>query len=259
MSSRPRSSQEESKAPAPAARARCRLPGCCPGPVHRQARRRVHYAYDVQGRRIAKTVCAPTCRRTGYLYQDGRLVMKTDAAGRITTHYVYTDGQPIAKIEVERGSRTRHRLYALHTGHLGAPLAATDEQARLVWRAQLEPFGQARISATARPDGSPFALNLHLPGQYFDAETGWHLNLFRDYHHDAIKTRHKARQATVLCDRSSGVCCDLAGGFCPCTERETCRHLGNYAARELRPRKPELAPDAPGAAIAAYLRCRKSR
>jgi len=144
-------------------------------------RRRVHYAYDVQGRRIAKTVCAPTCRRTGYLYQDGRLTMETDAAGRITTHYVYADGQPIAKIEVERGSRTRHRIYALHTDHLGAPLAATDEQARLVWRAQLEPFGQARISAAVRPDDSPFTLNLRLPGQYFDAETGWHYNLYRDY------------------------------------------------------------------------------
>ncbi|MVF20812.1 RHS repeat-associated core domain-containing protein, partial [Methylocaldum sp. BRCS4] len=45
----------------------------------------------------------------------------------------------------------------------------------IVWTADYEPFGQASL---VNPS---VTVNLRLPGQYFDAETGLHYNVFRDY------------------------------------------------------------------------------
>ena len=51
----------------------------------------------------------------------------------------------------------------------------TDAQQRLVWRAEYSSFGKAKVTS------AKVTLNLRLPGQYFDAETGTHYNYFRDY------------------------------------------------------------------------------
>ena len=66
-------------------------------------------------------------------------------------------------------------LYAIHTDHLGTPRRMTDAQQRLVWRAEYSSFGKAKVTS------AKVTLNLRLPGQYFDAETGTHYNYFRDY------------------------------------------------------------------------------
>lgn len=70
----------------------------------------------------------------------------------------------------------------LHPNHLGAPQAATGQDGQLLWQASYAAFGSARIiQAGASPDRSRFTLNLRLPGQYFDAETGLHYNGHRYY------------------------------------------------------------------------------
>ena len=47
-----------------------------------------------------------------------------------------------------------------------------------MWSAYIEPFGRARILLeTVR-------LDLRLPGQWFDEETGTHYNYYRDYDPD---------------------------------------------------------------------------
>jgi RHS repeat-associated protein len=66
----------------------------------------------------------------------------------------------------------------LHTNHLGAPEAATNAQGHVVWRAVYAPFGAAQVAAA---HGSAFVLNLRLPGQVWDAETGLHYNRQRYY------------------------------------------------------------------------------
>ncbi len=65
-------------------------------------------------------------------------------------------------------------LYYLHTDHLGKPQLATDSNQAVAWQASYEPFGQASVSGT-------ITQNLRLPGQYFDVESGWNHNGFRDY------------------------------------------------------------------------------
>jgi RHS repeat-associated protein len=45
----------------------------------------------------------------------------------------------------------------------------------VVWSATYDAFGQARVEIAG------ITQNVRFPGQYFDAETGWHYNHFRDY------------------------------------------------------------------------------
>jgi len=63
----------------------------------------------------------------------------------------------------------------LHGNHLGAPELATDTQGQVLWRAHYAPFGAANVHSGG------FTLNLRLPGQYLDAETGLHYNRARYY------------------------------------------------------------------------------
>jgi len=73
----------------------------------------------------------------------------------------------------------------LHGNELGTPVAATNAKGQVVWQAEHTAFGALRTAH--RPGHAPqagvkgFELNLRLPGQYFDEETGWHDNVLRTY------------------------------------------------------------------------------
>ena len=82
------------------------------------------------------------------------------------------------------------QFLAVHTDVLGTPLAVTDSPdpeaqppalPRVVWRASYEPYGRATVDQNPDGDGTGFALNVRLPGQYYDLETGLHYNFFRTY------------------------------------------------------------------------------
>ena len=64
----------------------------------------------------------------------------------------------------------------LVTDHLGTPVLALNKAGETTWKARYEAFGKARID-----HASTAQINLRLPGQYFDAETGLHQNWNRDY------------------------------------------------------------------------------
>jgi RHS repeat-associated protein len=51
---------------------------------------------------------------------------------------------------------------------------ATDAGQNKVWQATYQPFGQVSVSGT-------ITQNLRIPGQYFDLESGWSHNGFRNY------------------------------------------------------------------------------
>jgi RHS repeat-associated protein len=65
-------------------------------------------------------------------------------------------------------------LYFLHDDMLGTPQLATDSNQAVQWQASYDAFGQASVSGTV-------VQNLRLPGQYFDLESGFYHNGFRDY------------------------------------------------------------------------------
>ena len=135
------------------------------------------YAYNRFGERIKKVVYSNSKRPkvTYYLYDGHQLTAEADEQGRITAQYLYLDERPVTKLEGDTA-------YALHTDHLGAPRAVTDEDQQLVWQADYSPFGLIDIQT------QQITLNLRLPGQYADQETGTYYNYHRDY--DPITGRY---------------------------------------------------------------------
>lgn len=104
-----------------------------------------------------------------YVYDlNGMLLEETNAAGAAQADYIYLNGQPVAVLS---GST----LYDLHTDHLGTPQFATNSSQVKEWTFTYAPFGDAATTA------GTITQNLRLPGQYFDSETGWNHNGFRDY------------------------------------------------------------------------------
>ena len=158
------------------------------------------YGYDHRGLRNAKEVDGRTTR---YLYGESReLIAELDQHGHILRQYLYLGDQPLALIDSPEGRALGQDgglaqaiqdlgtavsswfgeadLVWLHLDHLGAPEVATDGQGQALWRADYAPFGNARTAAAERT-GRRFVLNLRLPGQYHDQETGLHYNRARYY------------------------------------------------------------------------------
>ena len=126
------------------------------------------YTYDGFGQRLIKTVSGSY----GEIYQygqNGMVLEATNASGAAQADYIYLDGRPVATLNPSTGA-----LYFLHDDMLGTPQLATDSSQAVAWQATYEPFGQASISGTVTQ-------NLRFPGQYFDLESGWNHNGFRDY------------------------------------------------------------------------------
>jgi RHS repeat-associated protein len=165
--------------------------------VREDARPLARYTYNHRGERIGKSV---ENQSTAYLYDNGQIAAELDAGGRITRQYLYLSDQPLAVIDTPEGKTVSsdepstleeilqdlgtafgawlgegERIVWLHANHLGAIEVATDGDGKVVWQAHYAPFGQASVRATG------FTLNLRLPGQYEDPETGLHYNRHRYY------------------------------------------------------------------------------
>lgn len=124
------------------------------------------YTYDGFGQRLLKTISSTY----GEIYQygqNGMLLEETNQSGVAQADYIYLDGRPVA---VLNGST----LYYLHDDMLGTPQLATDGGQNTAWQANYQPFGTASTSGTVTQ-------NLRFPGQYFEVESGWNHNGFRNY------------------------------------------------------------------------------
>jgi RHS repeat-associated protein len=127
------------------------------------------YTYDGSGQRLLKTVSSSY----GNIYQydqAGMLLEETDASGTAQADYIYLNDQAVADLDPSTAT-----LSFLNDDRLGAPQLATDSGQNVVWQAVYDPFGQTpTLSGT-------ITQNLRLPGQYFDAESSFYHNGFRDY------------------------------------------------------------------------------
>jgi RHS repeat-associated protein len=125
------------------------------------------YTYDAFGHRLVKTTGTTT------LYQHdqaGHLLEEASGTGTAQVDYIYIDGTPVATIAPATG-----KLYFIHDDKLGTPQLATDSTQAIAWQTTYQPFG-----STGTVSGL-ITQNLRLPGQQFDAETGFNHNGFRDY------------------------------------------------------------------------------
>jgi RHS repeat-associated protein len=73
------------------------------------------------------------------------------------------------------GATPQDAVYYFLNDHLGTPLNLLDESGAVVWEADYEPFGGAKIGTQS------FSNNFRFPGQYFDSETRLHYNYHRYY------------------------------------------------------------------------------
>ncbi len=158
---------------------------------------RARYAYNHRGERVLRVVDGTP---TVYLHEDRRRQAEVDRRGLLKRQWIYLADLPLVVIDHPDGAtpmtssstwaRLRRdvrviadaltgrgdRLAYLHTNHLGAPVAATDRVGQLLWQAEYGAFGRATVRSS-----TGFELDLRLPGQHEDAETGLHHNDHRMY------------------------------------------------------------------------------
>lgn len=129
------------------------------------------YVGDPHGRRAIKqfaNTVLTTPTETLYMHQDWRLRGEQSSDGGLR-HWLWAGYRPVALI-------TAGRLYRIVTDERGAPVRALNDRGQTVWSARYDRLGRASIDP-----GAQIAINLRLPGQYFDNESGWHYNHARTY------------------------------------------------------------------------------
>ena len=105
---------------------------------------------------------------------DGKLLAEHDGAtGALIREYVWIDDMPLAFVV---GSVAAPLYYYVHTGQIDEPLMVTDAAKAKVWDAAVDPWGRPTMLSTATQ-----ALNLRLPGQWYQGESALHQNWMRDY------------------------------------------------------------------------------
>jgi RHS repeat-associated protein len=133
--------------------------------------------YDALGRRTRKICDGKT---TEYYWNSDQLIAERHPDGRLRL-YVYADPlalTPLLFLEYDSSNATQEssRRYFIFSDQIGSPCLVEDESGADVWRAAIEPFGNAKVASEAKIE-----VNLRFPGHYFDTELGLHYNRFRCY------------------------------------------------------------------------------
>lgn len=129
------------------------------------------YYVNPEGLRLRKTSVAGT---TYFAPDLGNALLAENDDGA-WVDYVWLNGRLIGRI-------SGGQVAAIHVDQVGRPEAVTDAGRTLVWRARNLAFTRNVVLANG------LTLNLGFPGQYYDAETGYWNNGFRDY--DAAAGRY---------------------------------------------------------------------
>ncbi len=158
------------------------------------------YHYNEARQRTRKTLAAPpggVPAVTLYRHDpEGRLVMEVAGSaaqasgisvvpGQVLVRYVWQDAVPVAVVwppmTPGNPNAATDRIVYLQADHLNTPRRATDARGVVVWKWHSDAFGASPPDEDVDRDGLRTTINLRLPGQYFDAESGLHYNWNRYY------------------------------------------------------------------------------
>jgi RHS repeat-associated protein len=141
---------------------------------------------------------------TSYTYGEGQLPSwaitgeygngGATSTGRTEYIWLPTDDGSAIPVAMFRNNR----YYNIHSDHLGTPRIVTDDQAKPVWQWAYSAFGDNKptgiLKATTNPNAAitnqpvllqattpATVLNLRMPGQTYDVETGLAQNFMREY------------------------------------------------------------------------------
>ena len=128
------------------------------------------YYYDPFGRRLWKDVGGT---RIYFFYADEGLIAEYNASGNEVQSYGYKPDSTWTTAPLFLKQNGQYYFY--QNDHLGTPQKLVAQNGALVWAAQYKAFGEASVEIEMITN------NLRFPGQYFDVETGWHYNFYRDY------------------------------------------------------------------------------
>ena len=134
------------------------------------------YGVNGLGERVSKTQGdSPVAPRTWFLYDiDGTLAATFDRQGVPLDDYAYLEGIPLNLVR-------QSVSYSIETDHLATPIRVVDPAGTTVWSWEYHPVFGESLPQEGVVNGQSFTLNLRMPGQYFDEETGLFHNGARDY------------------------------------------------------------------------------
>ncbi len=145
---------------------------------------RFRYDYNAQGQRIAKWLNT-TQQHVGIAFvydQQGQVLGEYNhLTGAALREYIWFQGMPVAVIAYEQlVSSLPAPVFYIHSDHLNTPRVVLDRNGVQRWSWFDAPFGDS--SPQTNPMGlGEFELNLRMPGQYFDKESGLSQNWHREY------------------------------------------------------------------------------
>lgn len=137
------------------------------------------YSYNALDER---TVKASTSHMTHFIYNtEQKLAQEVlyNASGTKlqSQHYFWIENFLAGGVIISYrpdGAIKNHQIFYIHNDHLQTPRFATNSVGNIIWQWRSDAFGNA-------PSKGELKLNLRLPGQYYDEESGLHYNYFRDY------------------------------------------------------------------------------
>jgi RHS repeat-associated protein len=141
----------------------------------------IHYQHDAFGRLIKRYRSGrDTTPTQAFWYLDGQRVAERSSNNAhslqplLSRRYLYVHHTPVGFIQYSH-RYPQGRLYFIQSDLLGAPRLVTDANQEIMWLASYSPTGLANVKVER------LSLNLRLPGQHADPDTGWHDNLHRTY------------------------------------------------------------------------------
>lgn len=139
--------------------------------------------FDAFGRRVRKFSNSGASSTVLFVYDaSNHLLGEYASNGGAIREYVWLGDTLLAIFTPQTNPATAPVLFFVHSDHLGAPRVVLARQNQTIrWRWFSEPFGSTAADQRPTTGAAVFSMPLRLPGQYFDAESGLHSNLFRDY------------------------------------------------------------------------------